>query len=55
MVDPTIKPEIFTILLRFRKDNFVLIGDLAKMYRRILIYPKQQDLPRILYRNEPTD
>lgn len=37
MVGPTIQPDIFTILLRFRKHNFVLFGDLAKMYRQILI------------------
>lgn len=50
MVGPTIQPELFDIVLRFRQHQYVLTGDIAKMFRQILIRPDQQRLQNILWR-----
>lgn len=58
MVGPTIQEDILSILLRFRKHTYVVSGDIAKMYRQILINPEQRQLHRILWRpnvNEELD
>lgn len=54
-VGPTIQNDLFSILIRFRKHNVVLIGDLAKMYRQILVHPDQRDLQRIVWRESPSE
>lgn len=54
-VGPTVQSDLFTIILRFRQHNFVLTGDIAKMYRQFLIEPNQRCLQRILWRDQPQD
>jgi hypothetical protein len=43
MAGPTIQPELFAILLRFRTFKYVVNGDIAKMYRMIEIHPDRTD------------
>lgn len=50
---PTIQQDLFSILLRFRKHNVVLVGDLTKMYRQILVHPDNRNLQRIVWRENP--
>lgn len=52
MTGPTIQNELFAILLRFRQYQYVIAGDIAKMYRQILVTPKQRNLQRILWRED---
>lgn len=47
-VGPTVKNDLFNILVRFRKHPIILIGDIAKMYRQVNINPSQRNLQRIL-------
>lgn len=47
--------DLFDILLRFRKNRFVINADIEKMYRMIYINPKQQNLQCILWRENPTE
>lgn len=54
-VGPLIQKDLFSILIRFRKHNFVLIGDLAKMYRQILVHDDHRRLQRIIWRNDPSE
>ena len=54
-VGPTIQNDLFSILIKFRKHNFVLIGDLEKMYRQILIDKEERNLQRIVWRNSPDE
>lgn len=54
-VGPTIQNDLFTILIRFRKHNFVLVGDLTKMYRQILIDKDERNLQRIVWRRSPDE
>lgn len=55
MVDPNVQNVLFSIFIRFRQHNYELIGDIAKMYRQILITPEQRVLQFILWRDEATN
>ncbi|KAJ8910205.1 hypothetical protein NQ315_014376 [Exocentrus adspersus] len=46
---PTIQDDLFSILLRFRKHNYVLSSDIAKMYRQVLVCKEQRCLQKILW------
>lgn len=52
-VGPTIQQDLFSIILRFRKHNYVMTGDIAKMYRQINLQNSQRDLQRIVWRPSP--
>lgn len=52
MVGPTIQEELFDILLRFRKHNYVFTADIAKMYRQVSIVEDQRDLQRVVWRSD---
>lgn len=55
-VGPVIHDDLFAILLRFRTHNHVFSADVEKMFRQIWIDESQQDLQRIVWRenkNEP--
>jgi hypothetical protein len=36
---PVIQQDLFSILLRFRSFQYVLTGDIAKMYQQIVMHP----------------
>lgn len=55
MVGPVLQDDIFSIILRFRKHNFVISADIAKMYRQILVTPQQRVLQKIFWRDNPDD
>ncbi|XP_044013974.1 uncharacterized protein LOC122856356 [Aphidius gifuensis] len=50
-VGSTIQTDIFSLLLRFRLHQYVLTGDIEKMYRQFLIRPQDRKYQRILWRN----
>lgn len=50
---PAVQPDLFEILLRFRKYRYVITTDIKKMYRQVNIKPRFQSLQRILWRNSP--
>ncbi|XP_055904404.1 uncharacterized protein LOC129940170 [Eupeodes corollae] len=50
MVGPTIQADIFTLLLRFRCNRYVLTADISKMYRQVLIHPSHRQFQYILWR-----
>ncbi|XP_063990402.1 uncharacterized protein LOC135169383 [Diachasmimorpha longicaudata] len=51
MVGPTIQDDIFSLILRFRLHNYVLTGDIEKMYRQVLVRPEDRKYQRILWRD----
>lgn len=50
LVGPKLQKDIVQILLNFRLHKVVLLADIKKMYRQILIAPDHQDYQRILWR-----
>ena len=49
MVGPTIQDDIFSLLIRFRCHNYVLIADIEKMYGQFLIREEDCKYRRILW------
>ncbi|XP_055590912.1 uncharacterized protein LOC129742994 [Uranotaenia lowii] len=54
-IGPTIQEELLSLVLRFRKYPIALVGDIAKMYRQILVHPKDTALQRIYWRFHPEE
>ncbi|XP_072751044.1 uncharacterized protein [Anoplolepis gracilipes] len=55
MTGPTLQQDLLSIVVRFRTFKYVLIADITKMYRQILINESQVPLQRILWRNNPNE
>lgn len=51
-VGPTLQHELFSILLRFRLHQYVLTGDISKMYRQINVHEDDRKFQRIFWRND---
>ena len=51
LTGPKLQEDLFDILLRFRSHQYVLTGDIEKMYRQILILPEDRKYQQILWRN----
>lgn len=54
-VGPTVQPDSFDILLRFREKRFVLKSDVEKMYRQVFIDPSERKYQKILWRSSPSE
>lgn len=48
MVGPRVQPDIFDIVLRMRTYPILVIADIEKMYRMVLVHESQRNLQRIL-------
>ena len=55
MKGPDLLNDLFGVLLRFREQSVAVIGDISKMYHRILIPEVDQHVHRYLWRNMQTD
>jgi len=51
MVGPTLQDDLFSILTRYRIFKVALSADISKMYRQVLVDPRQTALQRIFWRN----
>lgn len=49
MVGPTVQSDLCSVLVRFRKHNYVLSADIEKMYRQVLVHEDHRSLQRILW------
>lgn len=52
---PTVQPDLFDIVCRFRTFKYVLTSDIVKMYRQVQINVKHRHLQNILWRDNPND
>ncbi|XP_024867312.1 uncharacterized protein LOC112451722 [Temnothorax curvispinosus] len=44
-------PALADVLLRWRRHRYVMITDIEKMYRQIIVHPEDRDHQRILWRS----
>ncbi|GBN20549.1 hypothetical protein AVEN_66595-1 [Araneus ventricosus] len=49
----TVQQDLFSIMIRFQKHEFVFTADVRMMYRQISIHPDQRDLQRIVWKECP--
>jgi len=49
-VGPTVKQDLYSIILRFRTHQVCFTADIEKMYRQINVHPQDQFLQRIVWR-----
>ena len=54
MVGPTLQPDIFDLLVRFRQYKVGLTADIAKMYRQIGLSSTAKPYHRIIWRDDPS-
>ncbi|XP_055522546.1 uncharacterized protein LOC129716732 [Wyeomyia smithii] len=54
-VGPVVQDELIGTILRFRTYPIALVGDIAKMYRQVLVHPDDTSLQRILWRFSADD
>ncbi|CAK9830531.1 hypothetical protein ANTRET_LOCUS7686 [Anthophora retusa] len=55
LIGPTIQETLFSILTRFRQHAFVLIADIEKMFRQVVIHPDDRRYQRILWRESMSE
>lgn len=53
LMGPVLQAELLNIILTFRTWQFVLIADVEKMYRQVLIDEVQRHYQHILWRKDP--
>ncbi|XP_047997265.1 uncharacterized protein LOC125234887 [Leguminivora glycinivorella] len=51
-IGPVVQSDLFSILLRFRTNRFVLTADIEKMYRQVSLSEQQRHLQLILWRDQ---
>ena len=54
MVGPKVQEDLVNILMRFRLHPVCFSADIAKMYRQVILHPKDWDFHRFLWRESPS-
>ncbi|XP_062534704.1 uncharacterized protein LOC134203884 [Armigeres subalbatus] len=52
-VGPVVQDELLTLIIRFRKYPVALVADIEKIYRQVLVDPRDTPLQRIFWRFQP--
>ncbi|XP_058817720.1 uncharacterized protein LOC131681032 [Topomyia yanbarensis] len=55
LVGPVVQDDLLSIIIRFRTFPVALVGDIAKMYRQVLLHPEDTPYQRILWRFDTAD
>lgn len=55
MIGPTVQDDLLSILLRFRQHKYVLVADVEKMYRQIVVHEADRPLQQIIWRENESD
>ncbi|XP_055907518.1 uncharacterized protein LOC129942546 [Eupeodes corollae] len=51
MVGPTVQPDLFSIVLKFRMHRYVFTADITKMYRQVLMHEDDRAFQLIFWRS----
>ena len=51
LLGPKLQSDIVDLLVKFRKEQIALAGDVSQIYHQILLRPEDRALHRFLYRN----
>ncbi|XP_014614210.1 PREDICTED: uncharacterized protein LOC106792345 [Polistes canadensis] len=55
MVGPTIQDDLFTLLVRFSSRAIAITADIAKMYQKIIMDPRDRKYQTILWRRQESE
>ncbi|KAH8295521.1 hypothetical protein KR054_000641, partial [Drosophila jambulina] len=55
MVGPTLQPDLYVLLLRFRTYRYVITADVVKMFRQVLVDVDDRKIQYILWRSNPLE
>ncbi|XP_017797012.1 PREDICTED: uncharacterized protein LOC108578234 [Habropoda laboriosa] len=55
LTGPTLQDDLFSLILRFRTHAYVLTADIEKMFRQVVLHPKDTVYYKILWRKNPKD
>lgn len=55
LIGPTIQPDLFSLLINWRKNRYASTGDIEKMYRQIWVFPEDSEYQRILHKQKGSD
>lgn len=55
LIGPTVQDDLLSILIRFRQHRYVLVADVEKMYRQIVVHTEDRSLQQILWRERQSD
>lgn len=55
LVGPVLQQDLFSILLRFRSFKYLMVSNIAKMYRQISLDEGQTPLQHIVWRDDPSE
>lgn len=55
LAGPKLQNDLSSIILRWRQFKFVLISDISKMFRQIMVDPRDADYQRVLWRSSSSD
>lgn len=54
-VGPILQNDLFAIVIKFRKHNVVMVADIQKMYRQVMVDPRDREYQKILWRENPSE
>ena len=54
-VGPSLNPLLYDILLRFRENKIVLVGDIEKAFLNVIVDKSDRDCLRFLWLEDPPD
>ncbi|XP_029166020.1 uncharacterized protein LOC114936857 [Nylanderia fulva] len=55
LTGPKLQTDLLFIIMRWRTHRLVLVADIAKMFRQIMVHPIDTDFQRILWRPHPDE
>jgi len=53
LISPELQKDLTIVIIQWRQDRYVLIADIAKMWRQILIDFRDIDYQRIVWWSKP--
>lgn len=54
LIGPTIQPDLFSLMIGWRKNKYAITGDIEKMYRQIWVHPDDAKYQGLLWQSDDT-
>lgn len=55
LVGEKLQPDLFVLLINFRRYQFGMTADIEKMYRQVLVHPDDRKYQKIVWRNNESE